>query len=191
MGWVFEYAVVGAQRTLAELRSIQDWFIRYQLTKAGGVAEVASVGGFVKQYQVVVDPAKLRAFGISLSQVTNAIRASNMEVGGSTIEMTEREYMVRGHGYLKGIGDLENVVLKSERGTPVLLKDLARVELGPDERRGLAELNGRGKLSRALPSSGTARMPLPSSRTSSRRSPRSPPACPKGFRSCRSMTVRT
>jgi Cu(I)/Ag(I) efflux system membrane protein CusA/SilA len=120
VGWVFEYAVVGAHRTLAELRSIQDWFIRFQLTKAGGVAEVASVGGFVKQYQVVVDPAKLRAFAISLPQVTNAIRASNMDVGGGSIEMTEREYMVRGRGYLKGIGDLENVALKSERGTPVL-----------------------------------------------------------------------
>jgi Cu(I)/Ag(I) efflux system membrane protein CusA/SilA len=146
VGWVFEYAVVGAQRTLAELRSIQDWFIRFQLTKAGGVAEVASVGGFVKQYQVVIDPAKLRAFGTSLPQLTNAIRAGNMEVGGSTIEMTEREYMLRGHGYLKGVGDLENLVLKSERGTPVLLKDLARVELGPEQRRGLAELNGTGEV---------------------------------------------
>ena len=146
VGWVFEYAVIGAQRSLAELRSIQDWFIRYQLTKAGGVAEVASVGGFVKQYQVVVDPAKLRAFAISLPQVTNAIRASNMDVGGGTIEMTEREYMVRGRGYLKGIGDIENVVLKSEKGTPVLLKDIGRVELGPDERRGLAELNGQGEV---------------------------------------------
>ena len=146
VGWVFEYAVVGAQRTLAELRSIQDWFIRFQLTKASGVAEVASVGGFVKQYQVVVDPAKLRAFAISLPQITNAIRASNMDVGGRTIEMTEREYMIRGRGYLKGIGDLENVVLKTQNGTPVLLKDLARVELGPDERRGLAELNGQGEV---------------------------------------------
>ena len=94
VGWVFEYAVIGTQRTLAELRSIQDWFVRFQLTKAGGVAEVASLGGFVKQYQVVVDPTKLRAFGIPLSQVTGAIRASNADVGGSTIEMSEREYMV-------------------------------------------------------------------------------------------------
>src|SRR5216684_700089 len=106
VGWVYEYAVVGAQRTLAELRSIQDWFIRYQLTKAGGVAEVASVGGFVKQYQVVVDPGKLQAFGIPLSKITDAIRASNMDVGGSTIEMTEREYMVRGRGYLKSAKDI-------------------------------------------------------------------------------------
>ncbi|HKQ11007.1 MAG TPA: efflux RND transporter permease subunit [Rhizomicrobium sp.] len=146
VGWVFEYAVIGKQRTLAELRSIQDWFIRFQLTKAQGVAEVASVGGFVKQYQVVVDPAKLRAFGVTLPQVSNAIRAGNMDVGGRTVEMTEREYMVRGRGYLKGIGDLENIVLKSERGTPVLLKDVGHVELGPDERRGLAELNGEGEV---------------------------------------------
>jgi len=146
VGWVYEYAVVGAQKTLAELRSIQDWFIRYQLTKAGGVAEVASIGGFVKQYQVVVDPEKLRAFGISLSKVTDAIRASNMDVGGSTIEMTEREYMVRGHGYLRGTADLEQIVLKSVAGTPVLLRDVAHVELGPAERRGITELNGQGEV---------------------------------------------
>jgi len=150
VGWVFEYAVIGTQRTLAELRSIQDWFVRFQLTKAGGVAEVASLGGFVKQYQVVVDPTKLRAFGIPLSQVTGAIRASNADVGGSTIEMSEREYMVRGRGYLKGIGDLENIVLKSSGGTPVLVKDVARVELGPDERRGLAELNGQGEVAAGI-----------------------------------------
>ncbi|HWC62496.1 MAG TPA: efflux RND transporter permease subunit, partial [Rhizomicrobium sp.] len=150
VGWVFEYAVIGAQHTLAELRSIQDWFIRYQLTKASGVAEVASVGGFVKQYQVVVDPAKLRAFNIPLSQITNAIRAGNIDVGGSTVEMTEREYMVRGRGYLKGIGDIENIVLKSENGTPVLLKDVGHVELGPDERRGLTELNGQGEVAAGI-----------------------------------------
>ena len=150
VGWVFEYAVIGAQRTLAELRSIQDWFVRYQLTKANGVAEVASVGGFVKQYQVVVDPAKLRAFNIPLSQITNAIRAGNLDVGGSTIEMTEREYMVRGRGYLKGIGDIENIVLKSENGTPVLLKDVGHVELGPEERRGLTELNGQGEVAAGI-----------------------------------------
>ena len=146
VGWVYEYAVIAKQRTLAELRSIQDWFVRFQLTKAGGVAEVASVGGFVKQYQVVVDPTKLKAFAIPLTQIARAIQASNMDVGGSTIEMTEREYMVRGRGYLKGISDLENIVLKSENGTPVLLKDVAHVELGPDERRGLTELNGQGEV---------------------------------------------
>jgi len=146
VGWVYEYAVVGAQKTLAELRSIQDWFIRYQLTKAGGVAEVASVGGFVKQYQVVVDPVKLRAFGIPLSKVTDAIRASNRDVGGSTIEMSEREYMVRGRGYLTGIKDLDQIVLKAANGTPVLLSDVGHVELGPEERRGLTELNGEGEV---------------------------------------------
>jgi Cu(I)/Ag(I) efflux system membrane protein CusA/SilA len=146
VGWVFEYAVLGAKQTLAELRAVQDWFVRYQLTKAEGVAEVASVGGFVKQYQVVVDPTKLRAFGIPLSKVTEAIRASNMDVGGRVIEMSEREYMVRGRGYLRGIPDLEQIVLKTERGTPVRLRDVARVELGPDERRGLTELDGEGEV---------------------------------------------
>src|SRR5229473_1344797 len=146
VGWVFEYAVLGAKQTLAELRSIQDWFIRYQLTKAEGVAEVASVGGFVKQYQVVVDPTKLRAFGIPLSKVTEAIRASNMDVGGRVIEMSEREYMVRGRGYIRGVPDLEAIVLKSDRGTPVRLRDVARVELGLDERRGLTELDGEGEV---------------------------------------------
>jgi len=146
VGWVFEYAVLGAKQTLAELRALQDWFVRYQLTKAEGVAEVASVGGFVKQYQVIVDPTKLRAFGIPLSKVTEAIRASNMDVGGRVVEMSEREYMVRGRGYLKGIPDLEQIVLKTERGTPVRIRDVARVELGPDERRGLTELDGEGEV---------------------------------------------
>ncbi len=146
VGWVYEYALIGAQQTLAELRSIQDWFIRYQLTKASGVAEVASVGGFIKQYQVVIDPEKLRGFGIPLSKVTDAIRGSNTDVGGSSIEMSEREYMVRGRGYLSGVKDLEQIVLKSAGGTPVLLGDVGHVELGPDERRGLTELNGQGEV---------------------------------------------
>src|SRR5712672_3379344 len=150
VGWVFEYAVIGAKRSLAELRTIQDWFVRYQLTKAEGVAAVASVGGFVKQYQVVVDPAKLRAYGIPLSQVTDAIRKSNMDVGGRVIEMSEREYMVRGRGYLRGIPDLEQIVLKSDRGTPVRLTDVARIELGPDERRGITELNGEGEVAAGI-----------------------------------------
>src|SRR6516165_930609 len=115
VGWVFEYVVLGAKQTLADLRAIQDWFVRYQLTKAEGVAEVASVGSFVKQYQVVVDPTKLRAFGIPLSKVTEAIRASNMDVGGRVVEMSEREYMVRGRGYLRGIPDLDQILLKTER----------------------------------------------------------------------------
>jgi len=150
VGWVYEYAVIGAKHSLAELRSIQDWLIRFQLTKADGVAEVASVGGFVKQYQVVVDPAKLRAYGIALAKVSDAIRAGNWGVGGRTIEMSEREYMVRGRGYLGGVQGLEQIVLKSGHGTPVLLRDLARVEIGPEERRGLAELNGQGEVAAGI-----------------------------------------
>ena len=146
VGWVFEYALIGAQRTLAELRTLQEWFLRYQLTKASGVAEVASVGGFVQQYQVIVDPDKLRAYGIPLSVVSDAIRASNRDVGGRVIEMSEREYMVRGRGYLRGINDLEQIALKSNNGVPVLLRDVAHIELGPDERRGLTDLNGEGEV---------------------------------------------
>jgi copper/silver efflux system protein len=146
VGWVYQYVVVGAQHTLAELRALQDWFIRYQLTKAEGVAEVASVGGFVKQYQVIVDPRRLQAYGIPLSRLRDAIRASNMDVGGRVIEMAETEFIVRGRGYLRGASDLAQIVLKAEGGTPVLLRDVARVELGPDERRGLTELDGEGEV---------------------------------------------
>jgi Cu(I)/Ag(I) efflux system membrane protein CusA/SilA len=145
VGWVYQYVVLAAQHTLAELRTIQDWFVRYQLTKAHGVAEVASVGGFVKTYQVTVEPRKLQAYGIPLSQVAAAIRTSNRDVGGRVIEMAETEYVVRGRGYLRGITDIENLVLKAEKGTPVLIRDVARVELAPDERRGIAELNGEGE----------------------------------------------
>ena len=146
VGWVYQYAVLGANKTLAELRTIQDWFLRYQLTKAHGVSEVASVGGFVQQYQVVVDPVKLRAYGINLMKVTQVIRESNRDVGGRVVEMAETEYMVRGRGYLRGKSDIENLVVKAEKGTPVLIRDIARVELGPDERRGLTELNGDGEV---------------------------------------------
>ncbi|MCR4303831.1 MAG: efflux RND transporter permease subunit [Gallionella sp.] len=146
VGWVYQYAVIGVNKTLAELRTIQDWYLRYQLTKAHGVSEVASVGGFVQQYQVIVDPVKLRAYGIPLMKVTQVIRDSNRDVGGRVLEMAETEYMVRGKGYLRGRGDIENLVVKSERGTPVLIRDIARVELGPDERRGLTELNGEGEV---------------------------------------------
>ncbi len=146
VGWVFQYAVLGAQHTLAELRTIQDWYLRYQLAKAPGVAEVASVGGFVQQYQVTVDPTKLRAYGIPLAKVAQVIRESNRDVGGRVVEMAEAEYMVRGRGYLRGRADLEALVVKSDRGTPVLIRDIARVELAPDERRGIAELNGEGEV---------------------------------------------
>ncbi len=149
VGWVYEYVVLGAQRTLAELRSIEDWIVRYQLVTAKGVAEVASVGGFEKQYQVVVDPRKLQAYGVSLDGVSDAVRASNRDVGGRTIEMSETEYMIRGRGYLRGLQDLENVVLKADpngSGAPVMLKDVARIQIGPDERRGIAEMDGTGEV---------------------------------------------
>jgi len=146
VGWVYQYVVLGAQRTLAELRTLQDWFIRYQLTQAQGVAEIASVGGFVQQYQVVVDPRKLQAYGIPLMRVSEVIRTSNRDVGGRVVELAETEYMVRGKGYLRGAADLEQLVLKAEGGVPVLLRDVARVEMGPDERRGLTELNGDGEV---------------------------------------------
>jgi Cu(I)/Ag(I) efflux system membrane protein CusA/SilA len=146
VGWVYQYAVIGAQRTLAELRTIQDWFVRYQLTKAQGVSEVASVGGFVKTYQITVEPRKLQAYGIALSRVFQVVRDSNRDVGGRAIEMAETEYVVRGRGYLRGVSDIENLVLKADKGTPVLIRDVARVELAPDERRGIAELNGEGEV---------------------------------------------
>src|SRR5450830_1431874 len=146
VGWVYQYALLAKDKTLAELRSIQDWYVRYQLTKAHGVAEVASVGGFVQTYQVTVDPVKLRAYGIPLMKVAQVIRDSNRDVGGRAVEMAETEYMVRGKGYLRGKGDIEMLVVKSDKGTPVLIRDIARVEMTPDERRGLTELNGEGEV---------------------------------------------
>ena len=146
VGWVYQYVVVGANRTLAELRSLQDWYIRFGLAKAEGVAEVASVGGFVRQYNVVVDPVKLRSYGVPLARVIAAIRASNREVGGRVVEMAETEFMVRGRGYLKGTADLEQVVLRADGPAAVLLRDVARIELGPDERRGVTERDGEGEV---------------------------------------------
>jgi len=146
VGWVYQYVLLAKNKTLAELRTLQDWYVRYQLTKAHGVAEVASIGGFVQTYQVTVDPVKLRSYGIPLAKVSQVIRDSNRDVGGRVIEMAETEYMVRGKGYLRGIGDIENLVVKAEKGTPVLIRDIARVELTPDERRGLTELNGEGEV---------------------------------------------
>ncbi len=146
VGWVYQYAVMAQKRSLAELRTTQDWQVRFALAKAEGVAEVASVGGFVRQYSVVVDPRRLRAFNIPLSKVRDAIRESNMDVGGRVVELAETEFMVRGRGYLKSIADIEQIVLKAEAGTPVLIRDVARVELAPDERRGVTELNGEGEV---------------------------------------------
>ena len=149
VGWVFEYEVSDptGRRDLAQLRSIQDWYLRYQLQTVPGVSEVASVGGFVKQYQVVVDPNTLASYRIPLSKVKEAIMRSNNDVGGGVIENSETEYMVRGLGYIKGLKDLENVVVGVDsKGTPVLIKDVAMVRLGPELRRGLAEANGAGEV---------------------------------------------
>jgi len=145
VGWVYQYALTSKQHDLAELRSMQDWQMRYGIAKADGVAEVAGVGGFVKQYAAVVDPQRMKTLGITLDQVRNAIRASNMDVGGRTVELSETEFMIRGRGYLKSPADLERIVLKSDAGTPVVLGDIARIELTADERRGIAELNGEGE----------------------------------------------
>ncbi|MCV3208347.1 CusA/CzcA family heavy metal efflux RND transporter [Mesorhizobium sp. YC-39] len=150
VGWVYQYAVVAKDMTLAELRSLQDWVVRYAASKAEGVAEVASVGGFVKQYNIVVDPLRLRAQGVSLSMVRDAVRASNRDVGGRTLELSEFEFMVRGRGYIKSTADIEDIVLKTEQGVPLRLKDVARVEIGPDERRGITELNGEGEVASGI-----------------------------------------
>ena len=150
VGWVYQYALKGADQSLAELRSQQDWYVRYQLTKAEGVAEVASVGGFVKEYQVTVDPHRLATYGIPLARLTEVIRESNRDVGGRVLELAEKEYMVRGLGYLQGVDDIGQLVLKSEGGTPVLVRDVARVELVPASRRGLAELNGEGEVASGI-----------------------------------------
>ncbi|MBI5407385.1 MAG: efflux RND transporter permease subunit [Nitrospirae bacterium] len=147
VGWVFEYSIEGKGYDLAELRSIQDWYVRYQLTKVPGVSEVASIGGFVKQYQVNIDPSKLITYNISLKDVIDSIKMSNIDVGGRVVELTEREYMVRGLGYIKKIPDIENIVLKVDRsGTPIRVQNIARVELGPDERRGIVDRDGEGEV---------------------------------------------
>ena len=150
VGWVYQYAVMGKERSLASLRSLQDWEIRFGLSKAEGVAEVASVGGQVKQYNVVVDPGRLRSLGVPLAKIREVIRGSNMDTGGRTLELSEHEFMVRGRGYLKGITDLERIVVKVDGGTPVLLKDVARIELAGDERRGITELNGEGEVASGI-----------------------------------------
>ena len=146
VGWVYQYVVRGAQKNLAELRTIQDWYVRFGLAKAEGVAEIASVGGFVKQYSVVVDPRRLQALGIPLARIRDVIRESNMDVGGRTVEVSETEFAIRGRGYIKSPRDLEQIVVKNDGGVPVLLKDVARVELTPDERRGITEMNGEGEV---------------------------------------------
>ncbi len=146
-GWVYEYLIVDHNQrySLADLRSLQDWFLRYQIETVPGVAEVASIGGFVRQYQVRLDPDKLRAFNIPLSTVIEKVRDSTNEVGGRLLEFKGAEYMVRGLGYLRSLSDLETVPVASKNGTPVLVRDLGTVSFGPDIRRGVAEWNGEGE----------------------------------------------
>ncbi|MDH5621077.1 MAG: CusA/CzcA family heavy metal efflux RND transporter, partial [Gammaproteobacteria bacterium] len=149
VGWVYEYALVDrtGQHDLAELRSLQDWFLKFELQTVPGVAEVATIGGMVKQYQVVVDPDKLRAFGMTLAKVKMAIQAGNQETGGSVVEMGEAEYMVRATGYLQGLDDLSDIPLGVDaNGTPIVLSDIADLRIGPQMRRGIAELDGEGEV---------------------------------------------
>ena len=149
VGWAFEYALVdkSGKHNLAQLRSFNDWYLRYWLESVPGVAEVATVGGFVKQYQVNVDPNKLLAYNLPLHKVMEVIRNSNKEVGGRVVEFSGKEYLVRGRGYIQSLEDIENLAVSSnEMGTPVLVKHVAKVELGPEMRRGAAELNGEGEV---------------------------------------------
>ena len=150
VGWVYQYAVMSKELNLSDTRTIQDWNLKFALARAEGVAEIASVGGFVRQYNVILDPQRMRDLGITMAKMRDAIRASNADVGGRTVELSEFEYVIRGKGYLKGINDLGNIVLKTSNGTPVLLRDIARVELGPDERRGITELNGEGEVASGI-----------------------------------------
>jgi len=153
VGWIYQYALVDRKgnHDLAQLRSLQDWFLKYELQTVAGVSEVATVGGMVKQYQVVLDPDKLRVYGIPLAQVNRAIQRANQEVGGSVIEQAEAEYMIRARGYLKDIEDLKHIpVSVNDKGTPILLSDVAHIRLGPQMRRGIAELNGEGEVVGAI-----------------------------------------
>jgi Cu(I)/Ag(I) efflux system membrane protein CusA/SilA len=144
--WAFMYSINSTNRNLADLRSIQDWYLKYQLTAVPGVSEVASIGGFVKQYQVTVDPTKLRAYNLSLSDVSKAIERSNGEVGGRSIELAETEFILRVKGYIQNLDDLKQVAVGvGQDGVPILLRDVANVQFGPDERRGIADLNGDGE----------------------------------------------
>ncbi|MBA5688315.1 efflux RND transporter permease subunit [Rugamonas apoptosis] len=149
VGWVYEYALVdrGGHHDLGQLRALNDWFLKFELKTVANVAEVASIGGMVRQYQIVLDPDRLRAYGMSHAKVLEAVSKANQESGGSVVEMAETEYMVRSHGYLRSLEDFRNIVLDAgESGTPVLLRDVASVRLGPEMRRGIADLNGEGEV---------------------------------------------
>ncbi|MDE0053220.1 MAG: CusA/CzcA family heavy metal efflux RND transporter, partial [Gammaproteobacteria bacterium] len=146
VGWAFMYALKSDRHDLAELRSIQDWFLKYALTSVPGVAEVASVGGFVRQYQITVDPNRLRAYGIPISKIRSAVQDSNSDVGGRLLEVAEKEFMIRGLGYIQNVDDIRKIALGVDaRGAPILLRDVATVSVGPEMRRGLAEWNGEGE----------------------------------------------
>ena len=149
VGWVYEYALVDrtGHHDLSQLRSLQDWFLRYELKTLPGVAEVASIGGMVRQYQVVLDPLKLAAYGVTHQQTVEAIQRANQEAGGSVLELGEAEYMVRASGYLKTLDDFRAIPLRTANaGVPVRLGDVATLQLGPEMRRGVAELNGEGEV---------------------------------------------
>ena len=148
VGWVFQYALIDESNKydLAQLRSLQDWYLRYQIGSVEGVAEVASIGGFVRQYQVNLDPNKLAAYRLPVKRVVDSIRMSNSDVGGRSVELSGAEYMVRGRGYIRSIKDIEMITVGGERGTPILVRDIGAVTLGPDMRRGIAELNGQGEV---------------------------------------------
>jgi copper/silver efflux system protein len=148
VGWVFQYALIDESNKydLAQLRSLQDWYLRYQIGSVEGVAEVASIGGFVRQYQVNLDPNKLAAYRLPVKRVVDSIRMSNSDVGGRSVELSGADYMVRGRGYIRSIKDIEMITVGGERGTPILVRDIGAVTLGPDMRRGIAELNGQGEV---------------------------------------------
>jgi len=148
VGWIYEYAVVDptGQHDLSQLRALQDWFLKYELKSVPNVAEVATVGGFVRHYQVVLDPDRLRIYALPYSRVVQAIRNANRESGGSVLELGEAEYMVRARGYLKSLDDFRSIpIALGDNGTPVLLRDVARIQVGPELRRGISELNGQGE----------------------------------------------
>jgi Cu(I)/Ag(I) efflux system membrane protein CusA/SilA len=146
VGWAFMYALKSDRLDLSQLRSIQDWYLKYELTSVPGVSEVASVGGFVRQYQITVDPDKLRSYGISISRIRTAVQRSNNDVGGRLLEVSEKEFMIRGLGYIKSLDDIKKIALGVDgNGTPILLRDIATVQYGPELRRGIAEWNGEGE----------------------------------------------
>jgi Cu(I)/Ag(I) efflux system membrane protein CusA/SilA len=149
VGWIYEYALIdrSGKHDLSELRAEQDWFLRYELKTVPGVAEVAAVGGMVRQYQIVLDPDRMRAYGITHAQIIEAVQHANGEAGGSVLELAEAEYMVRASGYLQSLADFHSIPLKlGTNGVPVLLSDVARIQLGPEMRRGIAELDGEGEV---------------------------------------------